>query len=148
MTRSDSGQLNHARGSRWHRPLAVPHILSRDHRRGHYDRHSVARICWSEISAYDRSTVVQEAEGASPEAPAHSKDSTLLLTQEDLFISDGIRIQLGPSLAIPIGWHRWNYEAMISEIANDLYSFPDWETSEHSENQELNEDIWQKYPGF
>jgi hypothetical protein len=37
---------------------------------------------------------------------------------------------------------------VISELANDLYDFKNWEIGEYSENTEINERIWQKYPGF
>ncbi len=30
----------------------------------------------------------------------------------------------------------------------DLYAFKDWDIGEYSENVEMNQRIWQKYPGF
>lgn len=36
---------------------------------------------------------------------------------------------------------------VITELADDLYAFRDWDIGEYAEN-ELNQQIWQKYPGF
>jgi ADP-ribosylglycohydrolase len=45
--------------------------------------------------------------------------------------------------AIPVEWlTSLELRPVISEIADDLYSFPDWEFSDNSQ------DIWDKYPGF
>ena len=37
---------------------------------------------------------------------------------------------------------------VITEIANDLYAFPFWDIGEYSANEALNEQIWNKYPGW
>src|SRR3989441_1032006 len=38
--------------------------------------------------------------------------------------------------------------SVITEVAEDLFSFPDWQIGEYSDNRELNDRIWEKYPGF
>lgn len=37
---------------------------------------------------------------------------------------------------------------VITELAEDLYAFKDWAIGEYSDNEELNQRIWRKYPGF
>ncbi len=37
---------------------------------------------------------------------------------------------------------------VITEVAEDLYQFKDWEIGEYSTNHDLNQQIWRKYPGF
>ena len=37
---------------------------------------------------------------------------------------------------------------VITELAEDLYAFKDWAIGENSDNEELNQRIWRKYPGF
>ena len=37
---------------------------------------------------------------------------------------------------------------VITTLAEDLYAFKDWDIGEYSENVEMNQRIWQKYPGF
>jgi len=37
---------------------------------------------------------------------------------------------------------------VITELAEDLYAFKDWAIGEYSDNEELNQRIWLKYPGF
>jgi hypothetical protein len=36
----------------------------------------------------------------------------------------------------------------IAEIAGDLFTFTDWEIGEFSQNREVSQQIWKKYPGF
>jgi ADP-ribosylglycohydrolase len=51
--------------------------------------------------------------------------------------------------AIPTGWlEPLELRDVITELAEDLYAFKDWEIGEYSENKELNQRIWGKYPGF
>ena len=51
--------------------------------------------------------------------------------------------------AIPDAWLApLELRSVISEIANDLYSFRDWNSSEHAEDRQSDENIWRKYPGF
>ena len=51
--------------------------------------------------------------------------------------------------AIPAEWlEALELRDVITELADDLYAFRDWEIGEGSENEELNEQIWRKYPGF
>jgi ADP-ribosylglycohydrolase len=51
--------------------------------------------------------------------------------------------------AIPAEWlEALELRDVITELADDLYAFRDWEIGEGSENDELNEQIWRKYPGF
>ena len=51
--------------------------------------------------------------------------------------------------AIPAEWlEPLELRDVITELAEDLYAFKDWEIGEYSENEELNQRIWQKYPGF
>ncbi len=51
--------------------------------------------------------------------------------------------------AIPAEWlEPLELRDVITEVAEDLYAFKDWEIGEYSENEELNQRIWQKYPGF
>lgn len=51
--------------------------------------------------------------------------------------------------AIPTEWlEPLELRDVITELAADLYAFKDWEIGEYSENKELNERIWGKYPGF
>jgi ADP-ribosylglycohydrolase len=37
---------------------------------------------------------------------------------------------------------------VITELAEDLYAFRDWKIGEYSRNEDLNQRIWRKYPGF
>lgn len=51
--------------------------------------------------------------------------------------------------AIPAEWlHTLELRSVITELAEDLYAFKDWKIGEYSENDELNRQISQKYPGF
>jgi len=51
--------------------------------------------------------------------------------------------------AIPTEWlEPLELRDVITELAADLYAFKDWEIGEYSENKELNQRIWRKYPGF
>jgi ADP-ribosylglycohydrolase len=51
--------------------------------------------------------------------------------------------------AIPPKWlEPLELHDVISEIADDLHEFKDWDIGEYSGNNELNERILQKYPGF
>lgn len=50
---------------------------------------------------------------------------------------------------IPSKWlEPLELKEVISEIADDLYEFKDWDIGEYSANKELNDKIWRKYPGF
>src|SRR2546426_12819573 len=50
---------------------------------------------------------------------------------------------------IPKEWlESLELREVISELAEDLYAFRDWEIGEYSKNEELNQRIWRKYPGF
>ena len=51
--------------------------------------------------------------------------------------------------AIPSEWlEPLELRKVITDLANDLYSFKDWDIGEYSENEEMNQCVWQKYPGF
>lgn len=51
--------------------------------------------------------------------------------------------------AIPAEWlEPLELRDVITELAEDLYAFKDWEIGEYSSNEELNRRIWRKYPGF
>ena len=51
--------------------------------------------------------------------------------------------------AIPSKWlEPLELRDVIIELAEDLFAFKDWEIGENSDNEQLNERIWQKYPGF
>lgn len=51
--------------------------------------------------------------------------------------------------AIPEKWlEPLELRDTIAEIAKDLSTFTIWEIGEYSQNQELCEQIWKKYPGF
>jgi hypothetical protein len=51
--------------------------------------------------------------------------------------------------AIPDEWLKpLELRDVITEIAGDLYDFREWEIGEYSENREMNDRIWQKYPGY
>ena len=51
--------------------------------------------------------------------------------------------------AIPTEWlEPLELRDVITELAEDLYAFKDWQIGEYSENEKLNQRIWQKYPGF
>ena len=51
--------------------------------------------------------------------------------------------------AIPAEWlEPLELREVISELAEDLYGFAEWEIGEYSENVELKRRIWGKYPGF
>ena len=50
---------------------------------------------------------------------------------------------------IPAEWlEPLELREVISELAEDLYAFKGWEIGEYSGNEELNQQIWRKYPGF
>lgn len=51
--------------------------------------------------------------------------------------------------AIPAGWlEPLELRDVITELAEDLYAFKDWDIGEYSKNEELNRRTWRKYPGF
>jgi ADP-ribosylglycohydrolase len=51
--------------------------------------------------------------------------------------------------AIPQEWlEPLELRDVITELAEDLYAFREWEIGEYSKNEALNRRIWQKYPGF
>jgi ADP-ribosylglycohydrolase len=51
--------------------------------------------------------------------------------------------------AIPSEWlEHLELREVIMTVAEDLYAFKDWDIGEYSENTEMNQRIWQKYPGF
>ena len=51
--------------------------------------------------------------------------------------------------SIPDDWlQSLELRDVIVEIAEDLYTFPDWDIGEFSENDELNQRIWRRYPGY
>ncbi len=51
--------------------------------------------------------------------------------------------------AIPTEWlDPLELRDVITELTEDLYAFKDWEIGEYIDNEELNQRIWQKYPGF
>ncbi len=51
--------------------------------------------------------------------------------------------------AIPAEWlEPLELREVITELAEDLYAFKDWDIGEYSDNEELNQRIWRKYPGF
>jgi ADP-ribosylglycohydrolase len=51
--------------------------------------------------------------------------------------------------AIPSGWlEPLELREVITTVAEDLYAFKDWDIGEYSENTEMNQRVWQKYPGF
>ncbi|HDS1132000.1 TPA: ADP-ribosylglycohydrolase family protein [Stenotrophomonas maltophilia] len=51
--------------------------------------------------------------------------------------------------AIPVEWLApLELRDVITELAEDLYAFKDWEIGEYSDNEDLNQRIWRKYPGF
>jgi ADP-ribosylglycohydrolase len=69
-------------------------------------------------------------------------DSTGSITGNLLGAMHGVK-------AIPTEWlEPLELRAVITTLAEDLYSFKDWEISEHSDNLEMSQRIWQKYPGF
>jgi hypothetical protein len=43
---------------------------------------------------------------------------------------------------------RLELRNVITELAQDLYAFRDWDIGEYSHNEELNASIWWKYPGI
>lgn len=51
--------------------------------------------------------------------------------------------------AIPAEWlEPLELREVIAELAEDLYAFKDWAIGEYSDNEELNQRIWRKYPGL
>ena len=51
--------------------------------------------------------------------------------------------------AIPEEWlEPLELREVITELAEDLYAFREWEIGEYSGNEEMNKRIWRKYPGF
>lgn len=50
---------------------------------------------------------------------------------------------------IPAEWlEPLELRDVITELAENLYAFKDWAIGEYSDNKELNQRIWRKYPGF
>ncbi len=69
-------------------------------------------------------------------------DSTGSITGNLLGAMHGVR-------AIPAKWlEPLELREVITSLAEDLYAFKDWEIGKYSENAEMNQRIWQKYPGF
>jgi len=51
--------------------------------------------------------------------------------------------------AIPAKWlEPLELRDVITELAQDLYSFRDWKIGEYSGYKEMNQRVWRKYPGF
>jgi ADP-ribosylglycohydrolase len=51
--------------------------------------------------------------------------------------------------AIPAEWlEPLELRTVITELADDLYDFHDWDIGDGSANEELKQRIWSKYPGF
>jgi len=51
--------------------------------------------------------------------------------------------------AIPPEWLApLELRGVITEMAEDLYAFKDWQIGEHGADEALNQRIWRKYPGF
>jgi ADP-ribosylglycohydrolase len=51
--------------------------------------------------------------------------------------------------AIPAEWlEPLELRDVITEIAEDLFAFRDWEVGEFSANKDLSRQIWDKYPGY
>jgi len=51
--------------------------------------------------------------------------------------------------SIPADWlEALELRDVISEMAGDLYAFRDWDIGVYSEDTKLNQQVWQKYPGF
>ena len=69
-------------------------------------------------------------------------DSTGAITGNLLGAMHGVK-------AIPAEWlEPLELRDVITELAEDLYAFKDWAIGEYSDNEELNQRIWRKYPGF
>ncbi|TVQ95252.1 MAG: ADP-ribosylglycohydrolase family protein [Chromatiaceae bacterium] len=69
-------------------------------------------------------------------------DSTGSITGNLLGARHGVK-------AIPSEWlEALELREVIATVAEDLYAFMDWDIGEFSTNTELNQSIWQKYPGF
>src|SRR5690606_24902080 len=50
--------------------------------------------------------------------------------------------------AIPSNWlEPLELRDAITELAEDLLAFPEWDIGEYSPNRALNERVWRKYPG-
>jgi hypothetical protein len=50
--------------------------------------------------------------------------------------------------ALPREWLQpLELREVITEIANDLYDFPDWGIGDDSSDPELHRRVWDKYPG-
>ena len=51
--------------------------------------------------------------------------------------------------AIPSEWlEPLELRDVITTVAEDLYTLNDWDIGEYSENTEMNQSVWEKYPGF
>jgi len=51
--------------------------------------------------------------------------------------------------AIPSEWlEPLELREVITTVAEDLYAFKDWDIGEYNKNAEMNQRVWQKYPGF
>jgi ADP-ribosylglycohydrolase len=69
-------------------------------------------------------------------------DSTGAITGNLLGAMHGVKV-------IPKQWlEQLELRDVITELANDLFEFPNWGLYTHYEDQELVDKIWQKYPGF
>jgi ADP-ribosylglycohydrolase len=69
-------------------------------------------------------------------------DSTGSITGNLLGTMHGVK-------AMPAEWlEPLELRDVITELTEDLYAFKDWPIGAYSENEELNQHIWQKYPGF
>lgn len=69
-------------------------------------------------------------------------DSTGSITGNLLGAMHGVR-------SIPTEWlEPLELREVITTVAEDLYAFKDWEIGEGSEYIEMNQRVWQRYPGF
>ena len=69
-------------------------------------------------------------------------DSTGAITGNPLGALHGVS-------AIPAEWlEALELRDVVTEIAEDLFAFRDWQIGEFSENQDLTQQIWDKYPGY
>ena len=69
-------------------------------------------------------------------------DSTGAITGNILGAAYGVK-------AIPNEWlEPLELKSVIIELAEDLWAFSTWNIGEYSKNEELNQRVWKKYPGF
>lgn len=99
------------------------------------------------LSCYDHSCKLSRV--VSDRSLMHAMTSPSMAPEPRLLFLTSLLGAMHGVKAIPAEWlEPLELRDVITELAEDLYAFKDWAIGEYSDNEELNQRIWRKYPGF